>query len=408
MVTKPVYPNENRLFVIAAIISAIAWIYVVHLTQGAILAIIPVLFLFYVFAQSGFISYFKGTGALVSAEQFPDIDQRVRDCAAKIGLKNVPDVYILHGNGMFNAFATRFLNKNYIILLSDVLDCLEDHPETINFYIGHEMGHLDRKHLVFEPLLCFALILPLLGAGYSRAREYTCDLYGAACCTSPDYARKGLALLAVGGKRYKTINFEGYLTQLRGTSGFWMSFHELVASYPWLVKRLARVQPDTAERVPSRNPLAYLLAMFIPRLSIMSVIIIYLLFVFGMASAGGGFMKEFAKGMSAYQEGATLEEVAESLNKTNPQRIDDITTLENASVENGTDFVYLYTIDMKKEELDFNAMQGDLIASGTEFLCGPEGEYFLNNQASIVYRYKDIAGEPVGDVVISPEACGTK
>jgi type II secretory pathway pseudopilin PulG len=42
-----------------------------------------------------------------------------------------------------------------------------------------------------------------------------------------------------------------------------MSFHELVAGYPWLTKRVARVM-DTSAPMPRRNGFAYLLAMLVP------------------------------------------------------------------------------------------------------------------------------------------------
>lgn len=42
-----------------------------------------------------------------------------------------------------------------------------------------------------------------------------------------------------------------------------MSFHELIAGYPWLTKRAARVM-NTDAPMPSRNGLAYLIAIFIP------------------------------------------------------------------------------------------------------------------------------------------------
>src|SRR5690606_5454354 len=124
------------------------------------------------------------------------------------------------------------------------------------------------------------LCLPLLGAAYSRAREYTCDLYGAACVGRPEAAQEGIALLAVGARRYKTLNVQEYITQARHTSGFWMSFHELIGSYPWLTKRFVRMSPNfRKEDMPRRNPLAYIPAIFVPRLSMTAVIILYLVFV---------------------------------------------------------------------------------------------------------------------------------
>jgi type II secretory pathway pseudopilin PulG len=48
-----------------------------------------------------------------------------------------------------------------------------------------------------------------------------------------------------------------------------MSFHELISDYPWLTKRMARVNAKARSvDIPSRNPLAWLLAMLIPRLGV--------------------------------------------------------------------------------------------------------------------------------------------
>lgn len=176
-------------------------------------------------------------------------------------------MYLLHAEGAFNAFATRFFGRNFIAVYSDVVDALEGHPEAINFYIGHELGHIARGHLVWGPLLWPAGILPLLGAAYSRAKEYTCDSYGRACCRDARDAELALAALAAGGRRWATLNVPVYAGQAAATGGFWMSFHELVGDYPWLVKRVARVTNDgKGAGAPRRNPLAWLLALFVPRL----------------------------------------------------------------------------------------------------------------------------------------------
>lgn len=284
------YKNEPPLFYLAGAISVVVWCGLLFMTKGAILAIVPFVFLVYLFAQSGFVSYLKGTGALVSTSQFHEIQSAVESCAGRIGLRQIPQVYILHMDGMFNAFALRFLHKHYVVLLSDVVDAMDKHPDSLRFYIGHEMAHLHRNHTLWEVFLMPALILPLLGAAYSRAREYTCDRYGAACCENAESARRGLAALAVGGAKYMDMNEQAYLGQIKETKGFWMSFHEIIANYPWLVKRFARAG-SKEEVIPNRNPLAYIFAIFVPRLSITSLIVIYLFFVIGM----GGLMEKMNK-----------------------------------------------------------------------------------------------------------------
>lgn len=262
------YKNEKSLFIIAAIISGIFWITIIVGTLGIALFYGLMFFVFYLFAHSALISYIKGTAVKISPEQFPDIYKQLQYCCKQLDISEIPETYILHADGAFNAFATRFLGRNFVVLLSDVVDALSDNSNSLNFYIGHELGHIHRKHLIWSPILFPALFLPLLGAAYSRAREYTCDNYGLECCPTPKDAIYGVAALAAGGQRWKTIKILSYISQTNNTGGFWMSFNELIADYPWLVKRMSRLvafakkEPIT---MPKRNAFAWILALFVPR-----------------------------------------------------------------------------------------------------------------------------------------------
>lgn len=263
-----VYGKERPLFVVSLLISLIFWLAVILGTLGVALVYIVFFFIFYLFVQSAFISHLKGTAVKITEEQFPDLYQRVQACCDKIGLNPAPDAYLLHADGVFNALATRFLGRNFIALYSDVVDALESHPGAVNFYIGHELGHIHRKHLLWAPILFPAGIPPLLGAAYSRAREYTCDRYGLACCEKSEDAAIGLGALAAGGRRWRSLNKEKYASQSRVAKGFWMSFHELIGDYPWLVKRMAMLNTlpqKQPPRLPGRHPLAWVLALFVPR-----------------------------------------------------------------------------------------------------------------------------------------------
>ncbi|RME58783.1 peptidase M48 family protein [Candidatus Parcubacteria bacterium] len=259
-----VYKNEGILFAVSMVISILAWSVLVIGTLGIALLYLPVVFLFYLVVQSSLISHLKGNAVRITNEQFPDIYQRLERCCQQLGLTNVPDAYLLHGDGILNAFATRFLGRNFVVLYSDVVDALEDRPEAINFYIGHELGHIIRKHLQWGPVLAPAGMLPLIGAAYARAREYTCDMFGRACCASPEDAEFALAALASGHRRWKVLNIDAFLAQAHATGGFWMSFHELTSDYPWLVKRIGHVR-KLNYTPPRRHWLAWLVALFVPR-----------------------------------------------------------------------------------------------------------------------------------------------
>jgi len=264
-----VYKNERSLFVVMLVLSLIVWTGLVAGMGGAAIGYAVMFFLFYCFAQSALISYIKGNAVRITADQFPDLDAQINACCAKLGLERTPDAYLLQMGGSLNAFATRFLGRDFLVLYSDVVDSLHDNPDALNFYIGHEIGHIKRKHLSWGTVLLPASILPLIGAAYSRAREYTCDRHGLAACEQPVNAEFGMAALAAGGKRWRTMNNSAFIEQSRETEGFWMSFHELVGDYPWLVKRMAAVRALAAgqePRQPRRHLLAAVLALFVPRL----------------------------------------------------------------------------------------------------------------------------------------------
>jgi Zn-dependent protease with chaperone function len=252
---------------LSLIISIGFWLVLLVGTLGLALVYALMFFVFYLFAQSGLIAYIKGNAVRITPQQYPDLHQRLSSSCQRLGM-DVPETYLLHGNGVFNAFATRFLGRNFLVLYSDVVDALESRPGALNFYLGHELGHVHRGHLTWRPALLPASFLPLLGAAYSRACETTCDNYGAACCDDLEDGVRGLAALAAGGRRWQDLNLPEYLEQARETSGFWMSFHELVSDYPWIVKRVTRVMTRGAGaqgEVPARHPLAYVFACFVPR-----------------------------------------------------------------------------------------------------------------------------------------------
>ncbi len=258
-----IYPRERTLGIVTLVLGVIVWLALIVGTFGGALIALLFGFLLYLFIQSTLIAHIKGNGVELSELQFPDLYRQFTDCCEKLQIKSRPQAYILNGNGGLNAFATKFLGTQYVVLMTDVVDAMDEHDDGVSFYIGHELGHLRMKHISGGLLRWPALWLPLLGAAYSRARESTCDRHGLACCKSPEGAARALSALAAGVERWKKLDVEAYLKQSSHSSGFWMSFHELTAGYPWLTKRAARVM-DIEASMPKRNSFSYLLAAFIP------------------------------------------------------------------------------------------------------------------------------------------------
>ncbi|HUA80483.1 MAG TPA: M48 family metallopeptidase, partial [Dyella sp.] len=263
-----VYRNETTLRTIALVLSIVIWLVLLFGTFGALLIYILIFALFALVAHSALIAHLRGNAIRITPKQMPDLCQRIYRCARKLNMDQVPEAYLVNGNGVLNAFATRFLGRNFVVLLSDVVDSMEDRPGALDFYIGHELGHLRRHHLTWSKILAPALFLPLIGAAYSRAREYTCDRHGLAVCENPEDAQYGLVALAAGKRRWRTVDLEEYSKSAATTPGFWMSLHELVGDYPWLSKRHAWMRAMAEHRMPKlgrRNPFAYVISILLPR-----------------------------------------------------------------------------------------------------------------------------------------------
>lgn len=258
-----VYPRERTLGAITLVLGIVVWLALIIGTVGIALLLVAVGFLFYLFAQSALIAYIKGNGVELTEEQFPDLYAQFVACCDRLHMDKRPQAYILNGDGGLNAFATKFLGREFVVLLTDVVDAMAKHEDGVKFYIGHELAHLRMKHLTYHLLRWPVLWLPLLGAAYSRACESTCDRHGLACSSSPENAARALAALAAGVERWKQLDLPAYLRQANHSSGFWMSLHELLSGYPWLTKRVARVM-DTNAKMPRRNGFAYVLALFFP------------------------------------------------------------------------------------------------------------------------------------------------
>lgn len=263
MISSHVYHREHTLGTITLVLGILGWLLLIVGTVGFALIALAIGFLVYLFMHSALIAHIKGNGVELSEAQFPDLHAQFVACCERLKLETRPQAYVLNGNGGMNAFATKFLKTEYVVLLSDVVDAMDKHPDGVRFYLGHELGHLRMKHISGHFFRWPALWLPLLGAAYSRARESTCDRHGLACSTSPENAARALAALAAGSQRWQQLDLPKYMRQVKHTTGFWMSFHELTAAYPWLTKRVARVINPEA-KLPERNGFAYAVAALVP------------------------------------------------------------------------------------------------------------------------------------------------
>ncbi len=204
-----------------------------------------VLIIMYLFFRVGILTgYLMGNSIKVSERQFPEIYDIVVKQSHLLGLKKLPAVFIMQNGGILNAFAMRFSGSNYVVLYSDVVEeALAEDINGLKFIIGHELGHIKRKHMSKFVWLFPAFIIPFLNSAYSRACEYTCDNIGDALCA--EGVRPGFLLLASGKKLWKKVNQQAFLDQEEEGEGFWFWFAEKASTHPRLTKRIGRFEEVT-------------------------------------------------------------------------------------------------------------------------------------------------------------------
>jgi Zn-dependent protease with chaperone function len=276
---KPVhvlpYRHEEPLFWICTYFSVTMWLMMLIFTLGLIIPIMLLLGLLGMFAHSLLIAWLKGNSVKVTAEQFPDLHALYGQTCTRLAMGKQPELYLAQSDGMLNAMATRFMRRDYVVLLSAVVDALADRPQAIKFYMGHELGHIKRKHLSRHWWLWPGMIFPLFAPAYSRAREYTCDRHGFASCDNLDDAKRALAVLVAGPERWQQLNLGAFEAQAKESGGFWMAVNELTADYPWLCKRMMVLENRNAV-FPKRSFWAWMIALLSPRMGYGGAIIGFL------------------------------------------------------------------------------------------------------------------------------------
>ena len=255
-VTVERWPSERPLFALSLIVSIVLWLLAVVSVFGIIYAGIFALFFFLV--HLGFIAHVRGSAIRLSPEQFPELHQRVARMAVKLGMMQVPETYVMQAGGALNAFATRFLGSNIVVLYSDLLEACEDNEAARDMIIAHELGHIQAGHLAWHWVLLPSALVPFLGSALSRAREYTCDRFGLAGAGDRDAALVGLSILAAGAKFGPRVNRHALVAQRAALNNGWMTLGEWLSTHPPLSKRLAALEPSligAAPRVYRAGPL---------------------------------------------------------------------------------------------------------------------------------------------------------
>ncbi len=200
-------------------------------------ALVPVIFVLpFVFALIIRFNYWQviGNGVEVTPRQFGDLHAQYVDVAAEMGMEKVPRLYLVNGNGVINAFASKCtVRKSFIVVYSDLLDIMYEHGDVdgVRFILAHELGHVKMKHVAIWRYV-IAVIPNYLQLGFSvtRAQEYTADRV--AMHYAPEGAPSMMALYA-GKRLYRRVDLTEYFASFDNHKvGFWARLSSFMSSHP--------------------------------------------------------------------------------------------------------------------------------------------------------------------------------
>lgn len=233
--------RETVYFVISLIFSIL--IYILAAVSVIGIAIALTVFAFILFANVIMLGSIRGNGVKIHERQFPDVYERVQTLAAQMELKKVPDVFVIQSEGALNAFATRFIGRDMVVLYSEVFELArEQGQDELDFIIAHELAHVKRRHVWKNLLILPAGFIPFLSTAYSRSCEYTCDRHAAYTIQNASAAKRALTLLGIGKKTYLEVNEDAYREQIATESNAIVWLSEVLSTHPRLPKRIQAIE----------------------------------------------------------------------------------------------------------------------------------------------------------------------
>lgn len=169
----------------------------------------------------------KASNFHVSEETCPELDQLIKEAASILCVRDIPRVYLEWGYEV-NGYTTGYKDTTMMVLNSGVIDLMSDMEQT--FVIGHELGHIKSKHVLYWQLATFLSNglqnIPIIGSvpqlfmlaltKWSRMSEFTADRAGLLACQDVNAALTSIVKMSgVPAKYFDRINLDAFLREGR-------------------------------------------------------------------------------------------------------------------------------------------------------------------------------------------------
>ncbi len=256
------YPGLKNRLAALSMLSKLFWLALWVLGSGLALLVLPLLYVLALAAHYYCMARLHTRASPVLPARFPDLEARFQACCKAVRMTRAVDCYLIPHDAALGRLTLRFLRRYRVVLRADTLAALGEDARALNFYIGHELGHIGQDAMARQWWAQVALLAPLLGAAAMRARHYTADRFGLACCRDASSAMRALEAMS-GGEPGPGL--AGYAAEATRGGRFLVSLRELCRDTPPLCKRVLRLRPEGHAPFPRRHPLAVPLAALVPR-----------------------------------------------------------------------------------------------------------------------------------------------
>lgn len=216
------------VFGIFLLISLIVWVIIIVFLIGLLVDY---------FRRKKALAHLKGSSIEINEAQFPEIYACAQTVAQRLGLSQVPSIYLTEGNTI-NASAIRLAGRQVVVLMDDIVYAAlaSEEPRTLTFIIGHELAHHALGHTKY-----FRSQLRAMMKWLSRLDEFSCDAVANEIVGDKSVSAKALTLLASGPQLFRFVNMSRLAEQSREVVADKKSKKaEKHLTHPLLLRRLYR------------------------------------------------------------------------------------------------------------------------------------------------------------------------
>lgn len=202
-------------------------------------------------------AYLDGNSVQVSAHQYPQIFEAVRQAAAQLSVP-MPKIFVMQGSGIIDILVGKhFTRRGYVILTSDLMDALIESATSreLLMLIGRQLGHIKAGHFKYWVLKdVIGSFTWLIHKAYWRRAHLTADRVGLLVAGDLYASEQALLILTVGAKLAAHTNMDVLDEQAEMLKEqFWPRLYRLLSEYPHMMERISRLR-DFATTVQRLRP----------------------------------------------------------------------------------------------------------------------------------------------------------